>query len=405
MEKILKTLDSLDALYGRWLIYFVMIPFLYPRGFVETSDFYKGFFTLWLYLAMAVVVAWVVYDLLRNGPKNRWLECAVLVYYLLFVGITVLVQGGINAGLQKMFSAPALYLFCFLCLRKNSQRFLTVTGRILAVIFALNISVFSPPIAEKLMELYHVHFLGHVQVGAQYGVVGLLVAYLLLKLYPQRRDLGIVLLGTSVITVLWTGTLVGYIVIAVLAFGALLLWTKPARRQGWIQKGLRMDARWLVAGQLILSVGLLIFSLTKLDVLLRNEFLSFNGRTFVWRDGIARFLERPVLGYGAYGVILETFWSEGMNYAHSELLQRLMDGGVVLCLVFYGMLWVLLGRVGRTADRDAVAVTNVLLFAVLMVMLFESVTEYHYITVFFALAACLPEVCGPGMIGEKERIE
>lgn len=403
MEKVLKYMDTLDTRYGKWLIYFVLIPFLYPRGFAEFSDAYKRFFTLWLYLAMVVVLVWVLYDLLRSPRRNRLLECAVVVYYVLFVGITVLVQGGISEGLQKMFSAPALYLFCFVCLKKDSRRLIAAAGRVLAVIFALNVSVFSPPIVEKLMNLFHIHFLGHVQVGAQYGMVGIMVAYLLLKLDPQRRDLGAVLLGTSVITVLWTDTLVGLIALAVLAAGALLLWTRPAKKLHWLQAGLRMDSRWLLAGHILISAGLLIFSLTRIDILMRNEFLSFNGRTFVWRDGIARFLEKPLLGYGAYGIQLETFWSEGMNYAHSELLQRLMDGGVVLCVAFYGMLWVMLGRVRRAQDPDVIAVTNVLLLAVLVVMFFESVTEYHYITVFFALAACLPEICGDRGTVEKEK--
>lgn len=405
MEKILKLLDDLEAQYGKWLMLFVLIPFLYPRGFAETSAVYKGFFTLWLYGAMAVIAVWVLYDLLKNGLKQRWTALAVLLYYGLFFGISVYTQGRFREGLQKIFSAPALFLFCFTCLRKDARRLLWAAGWILTVIFTLNMSVFAPPIAEKMIGIFHVNFLGHVQAGAQYGLLGLLVGYLLLELYPERKELAWVLLGTSLVTIAWSQTLVGYLVLAILALGLVLQRAKPLQNATWLQRVLAMDSRILLVSHILIGFGLLAYSLLGVEVLTGGDLLSLNGRTFVWRDGMARFLQRPVLGYGVYGVKLETFWSEGMNYAHSEILQRLLDGGALLCVAFLAMLWVLLSTVHRTGKQNAVIVTNILLAAVLLVMLFESVTEYHYINMFLAIVACLPEICGQGAAEKEKGVE
>ena len=47
------------------IMYLIMVPFLYPRGFAEYSSVYKNFFTAWLYLSMLTIVILFITKIMR----------------------------------------------------------------------------------------------------------------------------------------------------------------------------------------------------------------------------------------------------------------------------------------------------------------------------------------------------
>ena len=102
MRSLLKKAEGIESRYGKLLLYFVMIPFLYPRGFAECWPWYKTLFTLWLYVGLGVAAVWIVYDVLSRGLHYKKAAYWIVGYHILFVAITLLTQKGIHEGLQKM---------------------------------------------------------------------------------------------------------------------------------------------------------------------------------------------------------------------------------------------------------------------------------------------------------------
>lgn len=386
MRSLLKKAEGIESRYGKLLLYFTMIPFLYPRGFAECWPWYKTLFTLWLYAGLGVAAVWIVYDVLSRGLHYKKAAYWIVGYHILFVAITLLTQKGIHEGLQKMLASPVLCVFAMLQLRLDGKRFLRAVVDLLILNFLLNVSAFCVPVTDKMIDMYHVNFLGHVHVSAQLGLLGLFAGCLLYRLDPGQKERIIVLMVLSVLTMLWSDTAASMLALAVM-IGCLVLWLcKPVRPL------LLMDSRLYLWASIALSIALLLYSLTGIDTKLGINALAINGRTFVWRDGLARFFRQPFFGYGAYGTMIVTFWSEGMNYAHNELLQRLLDGGIVLAVAFYAMLTVCFQAVGKTRNKGMIALTNTFLISALLVMQFESVTEYYYMYLLFVLAASIPEI-------------
>ena len=112
----------------------------------------------------------------------------MFLYYLLFVGITLALQGSVNEGIQKLFVAPVLCLFSVFCLESHKKSFLRCVSTLLIVNFLLNLTLFHPLIfpAYFSVETTHILFLGHVQVVAPFGILGIYIAYLMYRM--DERD-------------------------------------------------------------------------------------------------------------------------------------------------------------------------------------------------------------------------
>ena len=105
----------------------------------------------------------------------------------------------------------------------------------------------------------------------------------------------------------------------------------------------------------------------------------------------------PLSGYGAYGVLIKTFWhdwenSNGMNYAHNEVLQLLLDGGIILLVAYIAMCIVLLRNRQQGVTKNVAYWFNAFLIAFLAVGICESLTEYNYFYIFLIINLFLPSI-------------
>lgn len=373
------------------LYYLILIPFLAPRGFIEVSSLYKLFLTLWLYGAIVLIGGLFVYNFFFR--KKRYKSCffALVLYYGLFVALTFFVQGGFNEGLQKMFAAPALAVFCLIALKDEPKKFLNIASNIIIVGFALNLTLFNHLIWPFFSASKHLLFIGHVQVAAQLGLLGIFLSYLLYKTERDNKK-AMLLFVLSLLTMVTAETVVTYIVFAVLVVGGLML------SNGFTKKLLPASPFTYVLIYALLNVAL--FALTiYLDgnYYIMGHNVSLNGRMLIWENAFEEILVNPVTGYGAFGVFLNIFWRRSMevparmNYAHNEFLQRLLDGGVILLVAFFVLMLWYLKYARKHKDKLQKNIPNLFLFAFLLVMLIESVTEYYYFIVFLSLMAFLPE--------------
>lgn len=372
-----------------FLMYLMIIPFMYPRGFSEFFSWYKMFFTLWTYGAAALIVLFAAYKLSNGFNRYKHYLLMLLVYFGYFALDTLLIQGSIAAGVQKLFITPVLCVFCFLCFEERIRQFVKCLSNVLVVLFVLNDFVFNPLIFSDYFstEGNHIIFIGHVQIATQLGILGVFISLLL----KEWKEIGLsrILLCLSIITMIFSDTAAGKIVIAIYIL-CFVIGKVP-----YIKNILSADSRYYVALGLGLNIILFAFMYILDGEYMRFGYdLSLTGRMFVWEEAFKFFKESAIFGYGAYGVLIKVFWStdSGMNYAHNELVQRLLDGGIVLLIIFIILLFAFASRVRKVKNNNLKKYANISLLSINVVMLIESVTEYYYVYILWILIAHICEL-------------
>lgn len=388
----IKTKIKIDSL--NILLYLILIPFLYPQGFSVYFRAYKMFFTAWLYAAIFIAFLVFIYNL--SYGRARYKNCigCMFAYYVLFIFLTYIDQGGINEGFQKLFVAPALCVLCTMCLRRNGIVFLNCLANIMIVDFLLNMTVFNSVFWTGFFSASNLHiiFLGHVQVASQLGILGVFVAYLLGK---RKKDIfkAKVLFILSIITMIMSQTIVSLISIAVIILGYIYI-----RIGNYKSRIFNGNSKHFISFLIFINVCTWTLMRWMDGNYQRFGFdLSLNGRGFIWEQVWLALKSHLLLGYGAYGVKIKTFWSvwsdaQGMNYAHNELLQRLLDGGIILLIFFLIMLYSYVKYMSVIREKKIKCFTNLCLLVYVLVMLIESVTEYYYFYIFLSILAYLPEL-------------
>lgn len=388
------------------LYYLILIPFMRPRGFDEYIGIYKTFFTVWLYGALVLIGIIFVKKIIHGKFEYTKQFAGVMGYYLCFIGLTLFMQGRINQGLQKLFAAPALYIFLMLCLKRESRDIIECLVNILIFNFICNITFFSPWIWNNYFAIdNHIIFLGHVQVAAQFGILGIYLSYLLYKIEPQNKK-SLFLFALSIITMLMSKTSASFIIIGL--FTVALLAGK------WKKRDLlfNISVKNIYIG--FICINLFLIGLTEIINIfpafsMINAFLS--GRTTIWTEVIQLMKGHWIAGYGAYGALIQVFWHvwsdtpEGMNYAHNELLQRLLDGGIILLLVFLIMLYLFIKEIERIKTLKEQFFSKICLVAFMALMCIESVTEYFLFSVFLSLVCYLPEISEMFIKKDEETVD
>ena len=377
--------------FTSFLCYFIMIPFLHPRGFDEYFDWYKELFTLWLYAAILLVGVLCAFDLCRKNFAIKKSMVAILVYYAAMLGGTLMIQKGVGEGLQKMIAAPFLCIACSYYFQRNCKGFLNCICNLLLIDLGLTVVVFNPLFFGSLFrDELHLMFIGHVQIGAQLGILGIMLAYVLYQIYGWELRSALLLLfsaGTMVLSL----TSASFMALAIIAAGGVYM--KLSKKQ----KLLKQPPQVYLIGYLAANFGM--FKMLELNNwLMPFSFLSLNGRNFIWREAFRLAAKKPLFGYGVHGALIKVFWSywvgdgKGMNYAHNQIMQSLLDGGIVLLLLFLLMVFLHI-RPARWALPAFSRFGYVCLAAVFVVMTVEAPLEYYYYLIFFSMLAYIPEIC------------
>lgn len=344
---------------------------------------YKKFFTLWTYLAafIAVIIIFNKRGLIKT-LKKPWI-ISVVTYSSLMLFITLLVQHGVHEGFQKIFITPIICIIYDYCMSKYPSTTISTFSNILIVLLFLNDTVLNPFLFSRIVNSYHMMFLGHVQVASQYSILGLLMALLSLRVNNDKKKCAVLSI-LSVGTLLISDTSAGYVCLIICAFAFVF------KKRKTIKKMFSYHPAVYAVLTGILSI-VLIFSAIEWKWYRYSDFdLTYSGRVFVWQSAYDFIKEHWFIGYGAFGVLIKTFWSawngtNGMNYAHSEIMQNLLDGGIVLLSCFFLMMWIYLSRIGKIMDKIIRYWVIVFLCCFLFLGLFESITEYFYFYIFLSV--------------------
>ena len=285
--------------------------------------------------------------------------------------ITLTVQGGLHEGLQNMIATPILCLYGIFCLRKDAEKFLTIVSNILLVLFILNLTIFNPYVMQYKIAEYHMIFLGHVQVAGQFGALGVLCGCLLYSISSKKRKKSLFLVIVSILTMLTSGTSSAMLVVALTVLWAILYRLKLYE---FFCKGIQV----YVVLFAVLGAGLVIINSGLPDAI--AGFL--NSRHQIWNMVMQTFIDAPLIGYGIQGVTLKMYWGSEINYAHSQFAQNLLDGGIILCILFYIMVFLVAMAIRSAKRRELRVLGTLILTAYLCISLFESLSFYPYFSLY-----------------------
>lgn len=352
------------------LTYLVVIGFLFPRGFINVSPLYHKVCSAFMWLSVFLTwIQWIKHSAKGKSVLDGKFESCILLiggYFILSIIVTILCRRNISSGLQQLFAAPSVCVFMLLNLKLNPQKLLNAIANVVCVEFTVNaIMAASQP---YINGIYHVIFLGHIQVVSQYGILAILVGVLFELLYHDNHERNVYLLIVTFYTMLTTDaesatfTLVG-LLIAFIIYKCKL------------SKLLTINGEIYVF--LMVALSVLIVYCSAINQNLIPSF-DINGRRFVWESALEKIREHPVTGYGIDGVLLSTFWTSGFNYAHNQLVQNLLDGGIILTISFWNMIIGFAKEINKIRMVKYRVLCNTSLIALLFVMLFDSTTLYIY---------------------------
>lgn len=381
------------------LIYFIFISFLHPRGFYEYSLIYKNFFTNCLYLSVVISFIIILLDLRNSKFHLKKYILYMLIYHLLMLIITLVNKGGITAGLQKIFATPALCLICTYYLKNDQKLFFKCISNLLLIILGLNVLVFNPFLFNSYFrDEIHLMFIGHVQLGSQLGLLGIFISYLLSYINGKWKLKNSFLVIFSVATMILSNTSCS--LISLVIFLISILYIKFSKKC----KFLKLNSKVYLSMYLLINF-ILFFILIKNNWVFPFNFMSFNGRTFIWRNAFELINLHKLFGYGVHGVLIQVFWSKwiggGMNYAHNQLVQVMLDGGIVLLIVFILMMKYYTKPLNNLNSK-IVPFVNCCLGVMYFIMCVESPMEEFYIFFFISIIGNISEIIKKVEIEEKK---
>lgn len=377
------------------IIYLSLFPFFHPVGFSVYSEQYHDFFVYWLLAVCVSVFAYVGINLVKRKHSSKIFNKSLIslfIYQAIFILITFVTQQGIGEGLQKLFVVPVFGLLCAILLVNCRNDFLNCISDILIVEFCLSLFVFNRLFFPNLFsgEL-GVLFTGHIQTASQLALIGIFVSVIIVNFYDKSSGKAKLLVVLSMLLMLQSKTLASYITIAILIFAYIIFKT------GFSKKAFLLDTKIYLSGWFLINIFMVfIYKYVIALPFLRQYQLSLSARTLIWQEIMKLVCKKPVLGYGAYGVKVVLPWHtatgiDGMNYAHNELLQKLLDGGIVLLVAFVILLVIYTENINQLKNNKQKYIANVFLGMFLLLMVIESVTEYYYIFVFLSILAYLPQ--------------
>lgn len=380
-DSVNKSQNSLNKLIS----YFVIIAFLFPRGYAEYNLTYKNIFTAFVWLATAVI--WVQFFFMFFKPSIKKEAIPIVTYFVGVIIITIIIRGSSITGYQKLITYPSICLFVICNLKNNPKSFLNIVNNVSLVLLVLQQIV----LRSFFSQQYHITFLGHVQMIAQLGTLMIFSALIYWMMFHEKRKKTILIVLLSLFTMLTTDASSAVLTCVILFICAMLYKLK-------LYRFLTCNSKFYIFAGIILNIAVIALSVTNnLKHGNAEQVLDFSGRSFVWIDALSKIQGAVLFGYGIEGVLLTVFWNKwvseaaGFNYAHNQLLQNLLDGGLVISIIFILMLFAFCKNVKNISNPKYKMLINSMLIIFSIIMIFESPTLYCYMFMCFAMIYALPD--------------
>ena len=343
---------------------FVEIAFLFPRGYGEYSEIYHLIMTLLVWSAVMLITITEIPKIIKHSKRVSSNSKMIAVYFLMAIIITIVLQKGMQSGLQQMIATPIFCVFLIQNIKKHPQKLLDT----LATVFIMNLSLNIVITRIAFVPNSHIIFLGHVQMVSQYGLAALVVSVLYYMTYKDKKIkmCGLVLL--TVFTMLTTDADSAVFSALIIIIGFIVYKFK-------LYRVFFFKTEIYMFGMIAMNIAIVYLTAVNRTII---PGLDFSGRRFVWQDALLNIKAHPIFGYGIDGILLHTFWTEwsggGFNYAHNQILQNLLDGGVMLTISFWIMIFAFIKPAKKIPKVKYRVFVNSSIIALLFVMIFDSTT-------------------------------
>lgn len=367
---------------------FIVITLLFPRGLIELNSLLFTIYRVMTWTAIATI--WIIFILQKILQKSSSIiyikkdTIKIILYFLLSIFITYIARSKVNSGLQQMFLYPSVSLFIIVNAKKHPKKLLKIFINVLLLLFSCQL-IF----ANFFNNLYHMTFLGHIQLISQVGILSIFISCLYWLLFRQNNYRVFCLIIITLIILIITDASSAFLTFLILILSYILYKFN-------LHRLLCFNSKVYIIVLFILSASLL-FIVSKGN-LFEQLFgaISFSGRKFIWRDAMIKIKQHPFIGYGIDGVLIETFWTEwtggGFNYAHNQIVQCLLDGGFIILISFFTMISSYTYQINNIRDRKYKILMNSVLICILFVMIFDSTTLYCYMYIILSLMYSFPEI-------------
>lgn len=363
-------------------LFFLLFPYLSPLGLNSIKGF-KIIILSWMMISMVItILLWI------QKPRFNLFTGVGIAYFLYIIIITIIETGGIGDGLRKMFGAPCLFLLIDYWMRVNKNELLKTMLHISFIEELLNLLLWNVKVFSGDQYL-----LGIRTYFPLFGVFGIYVALLCMEFgISGTKRIGMLTIAMAILSNFITWSSTG--VVAIVIIMGMLFFVKHEKLERIVDI---CDCKKLIPIGVALNVGVVFFNVQYyFSFIISNvlgESLMLNGRSIIWDSAIKLIKEKLIFGYGVYGVYipLPDWWGTSYNYAHNQILQFLLDGGLIATILF-GLLIVISGR-NIDASRNYIIgkISAIVMFSCLLMMISEAYSNY---LVFYALIALLGEYCG-----------
>ncbi len=395
MNDTMNTTHKLNFSLSKLVNYFVIISFLFPRGYAEFNSIYKNIFTLCTWASVAII--WTQFFLFYFKKNIKKEDLNIIAYFVITIIITFLMRGFAINGYQKLIAYPSICIFTICNFKRNPKNFLNMINNVIIILLILNQLV----LRSFFSQQYHITFLGHVQMIAQLGALSIFCALIFWMLYHEKKERTIVIILLSIFTMITTDAASAKITCIILCICALLYKIK-------LYRILTYDSKVYIIGGLILSI-IIVFAAIINNSVFNNaiSILDFSGRSFIWIDALSKIRIKLILGYGIEGVLLNVFWnkwtnSPGFNYAHNQIMQNFLDGGLIGFIAFWIMIISFCKKTKNIANPKYKALINTILIIFSIIMIFESTSLYCYMYICLSIIYVIPDIIKKNeKIGEK----
>ena len=186
---------SINKLY----FYFVILAFLFPKGFSELSKIYHDIASAIVWLAVMMILIKESRFIVKNA-KFKSKGFLIALYFVISFFITFLNRSTVTSGFQQIFAVPILCVFVISNMQRHPQALLETFISVLTIEFVLN-AIFTVTVFRGEE---HLIFLGHVQVVSQFGLIALFIATLYWMLFKIHKKGVIFLILITLLTMFTT---------------------------------------------------------------------------------------------------------------------------------------------------------------------------------------------------------
>lgn len=362
------------------MAFFLIFPFIYPIG-LDNIPILKKTIIVWQILAI-LVMFYNTHFRIKKSIFKSWTLIYVVVFHFAMLVTTLLITGSIDEGFRKIFIYPFAFIVAYVYFKKNRDLFLAVCIRIIWIEEVINV------IFWNNTSLFNGYFLG---IRTYFPIFGLFVFYIAFMCQHYSINNTKFYSYTSVIMsvafVFLESVSTGIVVYALLFLLLIMINNRK------FEKVLNVcDSKKLIPIAVFLNISIVFMNaiplLSNIISGVLGETTTLTGRTYLWIKAIQEIKMSPIYGYGVYGKYIQLeYWNNALNYMHNELLQIMLDGGIILLFIFVMIIISLIRTIDSKEDYKINKVETGLLFSMLVVMITEVPTFYSVFYVMIGIMA------------------